>query len=157
MREEATTNRDPSCVRVCWWYPATIKQKQLNYITMENLVIKGTAVFGIKKLAGKFAYDTETEGFKDKFYYRYRANGRVFVVHEHDDFNEAYDNKVIAELHLIETPSKTDDSIMQLSLDYFVTQAQLINHTSFEAKIDAIKTGATNIKVSNLNEVEDLS
>ena len=124
---------------------------------MKNLSITGTGVFGIKKLAGKFAYDTETEGYKDRYYYRYRANGRVFVVHEDDDFNQAYDDKVIAELHLIETPSKDDASIMQLSLDYFVTQAQLLNHTSFEAKIEAIKATAISVKVENLNEVEDLS
>lgn len=156
MREEVTTNRDPSCVRVSWWYPATIKHKQLNYIIMKNLVITGTGVFGVKKLT-KHAYTSETEGFKDKSYYRYRANNRVFVVHEDDDFNQAFDDKVLAEVHLIETAKEGEPDVMQLTLDYFVTQAQLINHTSFEAKIDAIKASATNIKVENLNEVEDLS
>jgi hypothetical protein len=123
---------------------------------MENLVIKGTAVFGVKRLT-KHEYTSDNEGFKGKSYFRYRANNRVFVVHEDDDFNAMYDNKVIAELHLIETPSKEDASIMQLTLDYAVTQDQLVNHTTFEAKIDAIKTGATNVKVANLNEIEDLS
>ncbi len=123
---------------------------------MKNLVITGTGVFGVKRLT-KHAYTSETEGFKDKSYYRYRANNRVFVVHEDDDFNQAFDAKVLAEVHLIETPKDGEPDVMQLTLDYFVTQAQLINHTSFEAKIDAIKASATSIKVENLEEVEDLA
>ena len=123
---------------------------------MKNLVITGTGVFGVKRLT-KHEYTSETEGYKGKSYYRYRANNRVFVVHEDDDFNQAFDDKVLAEVHLIETPKEGEPDVMQLTLDYFVTQAQLINHTSFEAKIDAIKASATTVKVENLNEVEDLS
>jgi len=123
---------------------------------MKTLSITGTAVYGIKKLAGKFKYDSETEGFKDKHYFRYRAQGRVFVVHEDDEFNQQYDDKVLAEVHLIETPSDSDKSIMQLTLDYGVTQSQIKNHTIFEAEIDAIKAGPITSKIASLDEVEDL-
>jgi hypothetical protein len=123
---------------------------------MKQLQILGTAVFGIKKLAGKFAYDSETDGFKGKNYFRYRAQGRVFIVHEDDEFNQQYDNKVLAEVHLIETPSEKDPSVMQLTFDYAVTQDQIVNHTSFEAKIEAIKAGPVTAKIASLDEVEDL-
>ena len=63
---------------------------------MKNLVITGTGVFGVKRLT-KHEYTSETEGYKGKSYYRYRANNRVFVVHEDDDFNQAFDDKVLAE------------------------------------------------------------
>ena len=123
---------------------------------MKNLAIKGTGVFGVKRLT-KHTYTSETEGFKGKSYYRYRANNRVFVVHEDDDFNQAFDDKVLAEVHLIETPKEGEPDVMQLTLDYFVTQSQLINHTSFEAKIEAIRAKGVSVKVEDVNEVEDLS
>jgi hypothetical protein len=122
---------------------------------MANLLIEGTAVFGVKKLT-KHEYTSENDGYKGKSYFRYRANNRVFVVHEDDDFNAAFDAKDLAEVHLIETPSKEDASIMQLTLDYCVTQEQMIKHASFEAKLEAIKSGAMSVKL-DLNEVEDLS
>ena len=124
---------------------------------MKNLSITGTAVLGVKRLAGKFAYESETEGYKGKFYYRYRANGRVFIAHEDDEFNAMYDSKKLAEVHLLEVPSKDDASIMQLTLDYGVLQDQLYDLKTFEAKIEAIKATAISVKVENLNEVEDLS
>ena len=124
---------------------------------MKNLSITGTAVLGVKRLAGKFPYESETEGYKGKFYYRYRANGRVFIAHEDDEFNAMYDSKKLAEVHLLEVPSKDDASIMQLTLDYGVLQDQLYDLKTFEAKIEAIKATAISVKVENLNEVEDLS
>jgi hypothetical protein len=123
---------------------------------MKTLEIKGTGVFGIKRLT-KHDYNSESEGYKDKSYFRYRANGRVFVVHEEDDFNNAFANGDIAELHLLETPSKEDASVMQLTLGHFVTHAQLIKHTSFEAKLEAIKAGRTAIAIEDLATAEDLS
>ena len=123
---------------------------------MKTLPIKGTAVFGISRLT-KHEYNSENEGFKGKSYFRYRVNNRVFVVHEDDTFNQAFDDKVLAEVHLIETPKDGDLSVMQLTLDYFVTQAQLLNYDSFEAKRDAIKAGRTTVAIADLATAEDLS
>ncbi len=124
---------------------------------MKTLSITGTAVYGIKKLAGKFAYESENEGFKGKNYFRYRANGRVFIVHEDDEFNQQYDDKILAEVHLIETPKEGQPEVMQLTFDYAVTHDQIINHTTFEAKIEAIKAGPVTAKIASLDEVEDLA
>lgn len=124
---------------------------------MKNLAIKGTAVLGVKRLAGKFAYDSETEGYKGKFYYRYRANGRVFIAHEDDEFNEMYDSKKLAEVHLIEIPKEGEPDVMQLTLDYGVLQEQILNHEEFEAKREAIRAKGVSVKVEDVNEVEDLS
>ena len=123
---------------------------------MNTVEIKGTAVFGVSRLT-KHEYNSENDGFKGKSYFRYRANNRVFVVHEDHDFNDAFNKKIIAEIYLLETPKDGDLSVMQLTLDYFVTQDQLLNHTSFEAKLDAIKAGRTVVAIQDLATAEDLS
>lgn len=123
---------------------------------MKTLEIKGTAVFGVSRLT-KHEYNSENDGFKGKSYFRYRANNRVFVVHEDNDFNTAFNDGVIAEIHLLEVPKDGDPSVMQLTLDYFVTQAQLLNYDSFEAKREAIKAGRTAVAIKDLATAEDLS
>ena len=123
---------------------------------MKTLSITGTAVLGVKKLAGKFKYESESDGFKGKHYFRYRANGRVFIVHEDDEFNEQYDSKKLAEVHLLETPKEDQPEVMQLTFDYAVMQEQLLNYDKFEAEREAIKAGNTTQKIESLDEVEDL-
>ena len=100
-----------------------------------------------KKLAGKFPYESEKEGWKGKSYYRFAYDENVFTVHEDDDFITAWaDNKV----HQVKI-AIADEGASFLN---FTTREDLLDEARFEQALDSIKMNASAVKpVANPEEL----
>lgn len=92
-----------------------------------------------KKLAGKFPYDSEKEGWKGKSYFRFAYDEYVFTVHEEDDLIKAWDNGDVHKIKL----GIADEGASFLN---FTTRKDLLEEARFDAEIESIKRPAT-IKV----------
>lgn len=100
-----------------------------------------------KKLAGKFPYDSEKEGWKGKSYYRFAYDERVFTVHEDDDFIKAWDDNKVHQVKL----GIADEGASFLN---FTTREDLLDEARFEAALESIKISASKINVvSNPEEL----
>lgn len=98
----------------------------------------------VKKLPGKFQFDSETEGWKGKSYYRFRYDEKVFIVHEDDEFLKDWEAKKVYQIKL----GITDEGATMLN--YF-THEQLLEDAVFEQKLESIK----NFKVEEVSH-EDI-
>jgi len=100
-----------------------------------------------KKLAGKFPYDSEKEGWKGKSYYRFAYDEQVFTVHEDDDFIKAWDDNKVHQVKL----GIADEGASFLN---FTTREDLLDEARFEAALESIKISAAKINVvSNPEEL----
>lgn len=93
-----------------------------------------------KKLAGKFPYDSEKEGWKGKMYYRFAYDDQVFTVHEDDDFIKAWDDNKVHQVKL----GLADEGASFLN---FTTREDLLDEARFEAALESIKINASAVKV----------
>lgn len=124
---------------------------------MSNTIsLTGKEIFGLRRL-GEFKYSEESE-LKGQTYYRYSAKGTVFTVNTKEDFNNDFDAKNIAEVHFLTREEETEDGKkIYWSLDYHVTQDQLINFATFDAKIKQIEAGqivaTEKLSAKELNEL----
>jgi len=84
-----------------------------------------------KKL-GKFPYQSETEGWKGKNYFRFRYEDDVFTVHEEDEFITDWDAKKV---HTV-TLKKEDTGITFLN---YATREQLLDEAKFDRELEDIK------------------
>lgn len=101
----------------------------------------------VKKLAGKFPYTSETEGWKGKSYYRFAYDEHVFTVHEDDDFIKAWENNKV---HQVKLGITTEGA----SFLNFTTREDLISEARFDAEIEMIKLSASQFKrVENPEEL----
>ena len=100
----------------------------------------------VKKL-GKFAYDSETEGWKGKHYFRFRYDDQVFTVHEDDDFIAEWDAKKVHQVFL-----KSEDA--GLTFLNYATREQLLDEATFEADLKDIKE--RNVKATVVTNPESL-
>ena len=93
-----------------------------------------------KKLAGKFQYDSEKEGWKGKSYYRFAYDESVFTVHEDDDFIKAWDDNKVHQVKL----GIADEGASFLN---FTTREDLLDEARFDAALEAIKLKASSVQV----------
>ena len=100
----------------------------------------------IKKL-GKFAYDSETEGWKGKSYWRFRYEDQVFIVHEDDEFILDWDAKKVHNVFL-----KSEDA--GLSFLNYATREQLLDEARFDRDLKDIKE--SNVKATVVANPESL-
>lgn len=89
----------------------------------------------VKKLPGKFAYESENEGWKGKNYFRFRYDEKVFVVHEDDDFVRDWDANKVHEVKIMITP----EGATYLN---HANRDELIEEAKFEATLSSIKIGS---------------
>ena len=69
----------------------------------KNTILQGDDVLLIKKTSLKRKYQTETEGFKDKYYLIYAYGDKAFAVHEDDQFNEDFAKGDIQKVMVVES------------------------------------------------------
>jgi hypothetical protein len=89
----------------------------------------------VKKLAGKFPYESEKDGWKGKNYYRFAYDEVVFTVHEDDDFIKAWDTNKVHQVKIGITPEGG-------SFLNFTTREDLLDEARFDAELTAIKVGS---------------
>jgi hypothetical protein len=150
VREESTSNNNPSYNWGQWDDPRIIN-KQKSKIMAKQLVLKRE----VKKLPGKFAFyadgkvpaTDQKDGYKGKSYFRFAYDESVFIVHEDDDFIQAWaDNKV----HQV----KIDVTSEGATFLNFTTREDLLDEARFEATLESIKLSASAVKVvSNPEEL----
>ena len=100
--------------------------------------IIGRQAMGVKRVSGLLSYrDTLDDGTESKMkgqkYYRYRANGKVFIVNENDEFNAQYDTKKLYSVNLV-----WDEDEDTYSFDYATTLQQEIDFKMGEVSLEAI-------------------
>lgn len=100
-----------------------------------------------KKLAGKFQYDSEKDGWKGKSYYRFAYDEHVFTVHEDDDLLKAWDNGDVHKIKL----SIEDAGASFLN---FTTRKDLIEEARFERIIADITN--VNVRIEAVANPEEL-
>lgn len=82
----------------------------------------------VKKLPGVFAYQSETDGWKGKNYYRFAYDEEVFTVHEDDEFIKAWDNNLVHNVKIGIAPEGA-------TFLNFATRADLLDEARFEATL----------------------
>ena len=85
----------------------------------------------VRKLAGKFPFDSEKEGWKGKSYYRFAYDESVFTVHEDDDFIQDWNDNKVYQIKL-----GISDAGGAL-LNYF-TREQMMEDAKFERELEEI-------------------
>lgn len=95
----------------------------------------------VKKLAGKFPYDSEKEGWKGKNYVRFAYDELVFTVHEDDEFIRAWD---MGRVHQVKIGVTTEGA----SFLNFTTRQDLLDEARFEAELAHYQKG--NFDFSNV-------
>ena len=100
-----------------------------------------------KKLPGVFAYQSETEGWKGKNYYRFAYDEEVFTVHEDDDFIKAWDNNLVHSIKIGIAPEGA-------TFFNFATRADLLDEARFTATLADITE--RNVKATAVANPEEL-
>jgi hypothetical protein len=100
-----------------------------------------------KKLPGVFPYQSETDGWKGKNYYRFAYDEQVFTVHEDDEFLKAWaDNKV----HTIKLGISPEGATFL----NFATREDLLDEARFTAMLADITE--RNVKATAVANPESL-